>query len=771
MELFRFQREASTQIAERFARYWHDPLPQTRTRNVPFYQNLASITGSGKTLILADAIQQIRTFLSVEPIVLWLSKGKVVVWQTYHNLAGGKYAGLLSGYAVKPLLDCSPHDLEEADQGLVLVATVGKFNQKHKEQGDRKIYQIELDKADHSLWDQLKRRRDREGRRRPFLIVYDEGHNLSDQQTDLLLELEPDALLAASATLRVPQALERIIERLRQDKGWRDEDFVTAVRSSQVVEAGLVKQQILLGGYITPMETAIDDLLDGMRRAEQLAQEHRLPFLPKAIYVSNTNVVNAGEAEDDPSRPFDERKARPILIWRHLVEHHGIDPQEIAVYCNLKFSKEQRKPDEMVLFDGGESDFEAFRAGAYRHIIFNLTLQEGWDDPACYFAYIDKAMGSKTQVTQIIGRVLRQPGAAHFPAPELNTAHFYIRTDERSVYDQVLGEVRSQVTADTPEIDLSVYRHGTRSDSLAELKPRWALTVPEVSIYSAEAVLPIRQIVDRIHDYRKDAHNTAGKGGRIRVLQTIGKEAEQREEWVEVEQSIKVPARWIFRRSIPSSQAVNLSDIEQPKFDALVEYNSRAAEVLREAADHVLKAYMRHSCIVQNHILQIPVPSVYVSPGDASYFQNAVHEAYSGLNKLELKFARALDEDGKRWMRNPSKGYLKVPLMDFGATRHFHPDFVVWSDQAIFAIDTKGKHLILEDAGRKLFHIEMLGEGKPLYVRLVSEGEWNEEIKQIGPRGYTVWTLKNGKAHPVHCADVQEAVRVCVRAPLSPLTT
>jgi hypothetical protein len=33
-----------------------------------------------------------------------------------------------------------------------------------------------------------------------------------------------------------------------------------------------------------------------------------------------------------------------------------------------------------------------FSAGNYKHIIFNLSLQEGWDDPACAFAYIDKSM-------------------------------------------------------------------------------------------------------------------------------------------------------------------------------------------------------------------------------------------------------------------------------------------------------------------------------------------------------------------------------------------
>src|SRR5580658_344132 len=129
MELFPFQIEASAQIARRFYTYAQDPLTITKSRSVPFYQNLSSITGSGKTVILADSIEQIRSRLPIEPIVLWISKGRVVVWQTYNNLSAGKYADLLGGYQVKALLDCSASDVENSKSGLLLVATVGKFNQ------------------------------------------------------------------------------------------------------------------------------------------------------------------------------------------------------------------------------------------------------------------------------------------------------------------------------------------------------------------------------------------------------------------------------------------------------------------------------------------------------------------------------------------------------------------------------------------------------------------------------------------------------------------
>jgi type III restriction enzyme len=765
MELFPFQIKAATEIADKYAEYAQDPLMVTQKRKVPFYQNLNSITGSGKTLILADAVAQIRSHLPTEPIILWLSKGKVVVWQTYANLSSGKYAELVSGFTVKPLMECLQSDIENPSSGLILVATVGKFNQQDKEKGDRKIYQLALDISAMSLWDMLKQRRDSAGRRRPFIVVYDEGHNLSSQQTELLLELEPDALIAASATMRIPEALSSTISRLRQDKKWDDDNFVSVVKSSDVVQSGLVKQQILLGGYVTPMEIAIDEMLDSLYRTEEAAVNLGLPFRPKAIYVSNTNVVSGNGNVDSAHTPFENRQARPILIWRHLVESHKIDPLKIAVYCNLKFDPKFPPPPGFNLFAGGDADYDNFIAGNFQHIIFNLTLQEGWDDPACYFAYIDKDMGSREQVTQIVGRVLRQPQAQHYTDPNLNTAHFYIRTDEKSVFEEVLREVKRKIAAESPEINLTVFTGKKGAASKLIVQPKKVRQLPEVSIDSHYAVTPIKKIIEAIHDYKNNVVDTVGKGGRIQVLQTIGSEGKGQEEWVEVEHSNRVTARWIFTREIQKTyaKAVNLCDIEDAKFDALIEYNSHAAEHIREAARKVVAAYIEHSSISQSFVNPIEVPALPIDPSKITKFNFALHESYSDLNVLEKEFAQALDKTQRVWFRNSSKGLFEIPLLTGGGTKNFNPDFIVWVDKAIIAIDTKGDHLIVEDAGRKLFYINKTGTGSDLIIHLVTRGTWNDRIEKTDAIGFTVWGLKQGKPHPIHADSVNEAVQLCLR--------
>ena len=219
-----------------------------------------------------------------------------------------------------------------------------------------------------------------------------------------------------------------------------------------------------------------------------------------------------------------------------------------------------------------------------------------------------------------------------------------------------------------------------------------------------------------------------GTGGRIQILQKIGKDSFAKEKWVDVEHSNKVTARWVFLRELQKRhrKAAHLCDIELAKFDAFIEYNSPAAALIREQAEKVADAYVEHSVIVQNaKDAPYVVDSVPVDELRLVRFKHAVHEGYSNLNGLEKEFALALDKTKKTWCRNPSQGGYEIPLLDHGNTRTFNPDFLVWvSKKRIIAADTKGDHLIVADAGRKLFYIEAVTPGPKVSIRLVTKGHW-----------------------------------------------
>ena len=52
-------------------------------------------------------------------------------------------------------------------------------------------------------------------------------------------------------------------------------------------------------------------------------------------------------------------------------------------------------------------------------------MQEGWDCPYAYILVSLSNTRSKQSMTQLVGRVLRQPFAAKTPARELNESYVY----------------------------------------------------------------------------------------------------------------------------------------------------------------------------------------------------------------------------------------------------------------------------------------------------------------------------------------------------------
>lgn len=769
IQLFDFQQKAAAQVAERFGRYYANrPVRGTNRRliAIPFYQALASITGSGKTAILAEAVSQIHPQLPLKPIVLWVSRGRVVVSQTYANLQdGGKYRHLLGDFSIRLLSGYEPMELADDSRSILYFATVGTFNQKDKERGELLIFRAEIDTAEESVWEALKARENADRLRRPLIVVYDEAQNLSDQQTELLMDLEPDALLVASATMRIPSALSKVLDALR-DEGWKDEDLTTQVSSSDVAESGLVKRDVIMGGYEAAMEKTIDDLLKDLKKARAAAQSMGTAIRPKAIYVCKTNIKETNSFQrDDPRRPFRQREAPPILIWRYLVEEQKVDPTSIAVYSNVTFDRNYPPPPEFVLFKGADSDYERFIEHPYEHIIFNLRLQEGWDDPECYFAYIDKSMGSRIQVEQIIGRVLRQPLARHYESDILNAAHFYVRVDKKGVFSDIVDAVRESLSDEGLEIRISSYVAGTKNRP-KEMPVTKNRQVPHVYLDATAALKPVQKIIEQMTDYRGDsAGNTESQGSRALVQQRVGDGTQAQLKWIPYEHNNAVSARWLFQLEVSRQfpRALEVAGSDDPKFDARLELGSRAHDHIAKTANDVVDAYLQHVRLGERTHNPYVVNSITVDPSKLVRFKNALHDGYSGLNALELAFARALETTRLTWCRNPSRSGFPIPLLTRGQTRSFYPDFLVWRSTNVFAIDTTGQHLLAEKTSRKLFNISPGKSKQRLLVRLVSQGRWNERVEQLDKAGYTVWSLRQDRDLGYsHFDTISDSIKACI---------
>ncbi|MEP2612453.1 DEAD/DEAH box helicase family protein, partial [Marinobacter alexandrii] len=285
IELKTFQSKSSKLMADRFGLFANHPdRPSKGQIPRPFFQALSALTGAGKTPILADAVTRIRAHLTAEPIVLWMSKARSVIGQTHSNfVVGGKYSHLIEDFRTVRIADLTPQLLADGSAPLLITTTTGLFNNKEQAEGNLHIYKTDKDTfGDASPWERLIQR-DTGEERRPLIIVYDEGHNLSEQQAEILAELEPDAYLLASATLRLPENFTKSVVnpiRLWVEEADHADEFAsvnavnkdgdassdlfvtTTVDSEAVVKAELVKLALQFDGTTAAMDRAIDELLE-----------------------------------------------------------------------------------------------------------------------------------------------------------------------------------------------------------------------------------------------------------------------------------------------------------------------------------------------------------------------------------------------------------------------------------------------------------------------------------------------------------------------------
>lgn len=777
MELFDFQEEASNQIIKRVVEYADAPVRLGRgakQRQIPFIQLLGSITASGKTLVLADAVSGIAKHSAPKPIVLWLSKASVVVAQTYANLAaGGSYHKLLDDFDVRTLADFDESDLRGSPTSFLFFATVGAFNQGKKDEGSLNVFKSAIDEAERSTWESLKLRPDPRGFRRPLLVVYDEAHNLSDQQTTLLLELEPEAFLLATATNRLPQRFESdVLDHLRKIGSFGDTDLTTTVDAARVASSGLIKNEINLVGRQAPMEDVVGEMVRELRLTTKAAIAQGLPGLPKAVYVCKTNVIEDSGERDSPKQPFGQRRAPPILIWRQLTEKLKVPPSEVAVYCDLKVDKAYPLPPEFVLFRGDDNDFERFSKANFRHVIFNQSLQEGWDDPLAYFAYIDKSMGSRVQAEQIIGRLLRQPGRKHYKAQRLNSAHIFVRVDAAGVFDEVVDAVERKISTGNLQIKMTTIRPGGKPKQ--EFTPKKKMFVPLAAMVTDRAEKRIAEFIKTMSDYRNDdGTNTRGKGKRAAVQKVVGGAGGETFVWEDYGESAAVLARWLFSREVARVHKGALgiavtsgADGTSTKFDARIGFGSPAAAHVTEVARRVGDAFVDQVYLKLRGPNPYEVGSVFVDPSSVRGFKNALHKGYDDLNPFEQTFAEVLDKKKNVvWCRNPSRSGYSIPLPEPGKTLNFYPDFLIWHGKHIYAVDTKGSHLHA-DAARKLVSIKPAnGLATRVFVRFVSDGVVDKNGPQPDSSGYTVWSFKpSGDSEFTHCETMTKAIDVCLEA-------
>ncbi len=211
------------------------------------------------------------------------------------------------------------------------------------------------------------------------IIILDEGHKAySEGAQDTLRGFNPCMIIELSAT---PSKKSNVLVDISGRELHREE---------------MIKLDLHVINKVSPDWK--DALLAGVNKRNVLEQKAREY---EANSGNNIRPICLIQAERTGKEQRGTRYIHSEDVRNHLIKTIGIPADEVAVKTSEK--------DELKEIDniGGLMD----RDCKIRYIITKQALQEGWD---CAFAYVLVILTnpkSKNALTQLVGRILRQPGA------------------------------------------------------------------------------------------------------------------------------------------------------------------------------------------------------------------------------------------------------------------------------------------------------------------------------------------------------------------------
>jgi len=167
-------------------------------------------------------------------------------------------------------------------------------------------------------------------------------------------------------------------------------------------------------------------LLESVEHRERLEVEARRHEAESGTYIRPICVIQVERTGREQRKPG---YVHTDDVREYLLQHPGIAPEHVAVKTS--------STDELKAVDDASGLMS--RDCPIRFIITKQALQEGWD---CSFAYILTILtnpASRTGLTQLVGRILRQPYASKTGVALLDESHVFCFSRRGA---EVLQEVR-----------------------------------------------------------------------------------------------------------------------------------------------------------------------------------------------------------------------------------------------------------------------------------------------------------------------------------------
>jgi type III restriction enzyme len=392
-------------------------------------------TGGGKTWLAAKSVALVNTHLlrCQHSVILWLVPSKPIREQTLRALRDLQHPYHTALRETGPI---TVLDLEEAKSvtrstldtsTTIIVATRQAFQVEEEE--CRKVYQssgalmhhfdnlsptqrdellIEGEGADritpYSLANVLRLRR-------PFVVVDEAHNNRTELAFDMLARFRPSGVMELTATPDLERTPSNVLH---------------SVSAAELKAEEMIKLPVVLETEPNWQQCLADAI--GRRDAlHKLADDERRAG---AAYLRPLVLI-----QSEPRRAgvdtLDFERVRSELI-----SNHGIPASEIIVATGDEKGLEQVDADYKL----GIADPSC----PVKFVITQKALAEGWDCPFAYILVSMASLHSATAVEQLLGRVLRQPGASHRKARALNQSYAFVVSRN---FAETAGALRDRLVA------------------------------------------------------------------------------------------------------------------------------------------------------------------------------------------------------------------------------------------------------------------------------------------------------------------------------------
>lgn len=231
---------------------------------------------------------------------------------------------------------------------------------------------------------------------RPVVVV-DEGQKAtSDLATKTLYGFNPSYVLELTATPK---------DAPKGDPP-RHANVLREITGAQLNEEGMIKMPLNLDPRDgTDWHDTLRASLDRLNALQREAEEYRADTNRTIRPIMLVQVERTGEDQRN-SKFIHAEDAREWLLAA------GLDEAEIAV--KTAETNDLAQPENQDLLSP---------TNRVRAIITKQALQEGWDCPFAYVLCSLAAVGNLSAMTQLIGRILRQPHAMKTGVPALDEAY------------------------------------------------------------------------------------------------------------------------------------------------------------------------------------------------------------------------------------------------------------------------------------------------------------------------------------------------------------